>query len=827
MAPDETSTSASPVGLPASALRKSCDPASLKFTTTDELPDLQNVIGQPRAFRALELGSEVTGPGYNTFVYGLPGSGRTTLSREFLERKAAEQPVPDDWIYVNNFENPHQPKAISLPAGKGVCFRRDMDSLIAKCEVEIPRIFESEEYVKERDRLVAELKKEQEAEFIRLQKYVEKYNFAIGRTTFGFVLAPAVQGKMLTPEDIEALTPEQRTKLEQLQSKLGEEVDKTLRKLRELEMAASQAISLLTERTILFVIGPLIQNLKEKYVAHESLTVYLEAVQGDIVSNADRFRPGQTEGTIAQAAQLLERPWSRRYSINVLVDNTNVKGAPVILENHPSYTSVLGRIEHESVMGATRTDFTMIQAGAIHRANGGYLVMPVRDLLLSSYTWEGLKRVLRDGEIRIIEIGQLIGLLSSVTLEPDPIPLNVKVILIGTPMFYYLLRTYDEDFAKLFKVNAEYATTMNRTEDTEHEYGLYIKSVVVDNRLPAFNQGAVARIIEYSARMAEDQEKLSARFGKIADLVREAAYWAKKRHPVEDRLIVDEKDVQQAIDEWVYRNNLVDELLQEMVTDGTLILDVSGQAEGQVNALSVMTLGDYTFGHPKRVTASVYPGSSGLVDIERQARLGGAIHTKGVLILTGFLGNRYGRGRPLSLAASLTFEQSYSGVDGDSASAAELLALLSAIAHTPLRQDRAITGSINQHGQIQPIGGVNEKIEGFYAACKSKGLTGQQGVIIPASNTRHLMLNDEVIRAVEKGEFHIWKAETIDDAIRLMADKEPGQLQPDGSYPQGSFNQAVVEGLESLAEAGKELTKEEPSEESEEKEQDQTGGMHA
>ena len=827
MASEETSTPAFPVELPASVLRKSCDPASLKFTTTDELPDLQNVIGQPRAFRALELGSEVTGPGYNTFVYGLPGSGRTTLSREFLERKAAEQPIPDDWIYVNNFDNPHQPKAISLPPGKGMCFRRDMDSLIAKCEVEIPRIFESEEFVKERDRLVVDLKKEQEAEFIRLQKYVEKYNFVIGRTTSGFVLAPAVQGKMLTPEDIQALSPEQRAKLEQLQEKLGEEVEKSLYKLRELEMAASQAISLLTERTILFVIGPLIHNLKEKYAAHESLIAYLGDVQGDIVSNADRFRPGQTEGTIAQAAQLLERPWSRRYTINVLVDNSNLTGAPVILENHPSYTSVLGRIEHESVMGATRTDFTMIQAGAVHRANGGYLVMPARDVLLSPYAWEGLKRVLRDGEIRIIEIGQLIGLLSSVTLEPDPIPLNVKVILIGTPMFYYLLRNYDEDFAKLFKVNAEYATTMNRTDETEHEYGLFVRSVVMDNQLPPFDREAVARVIEYSARMAEDQEKLSARFGKIADLVREAAYWAKKKHPGEGELIVVEKDVQQAIDEWVYRNNLIDELLQEMVADGTLILDVGGEAEGQINALSVMTLGDYTFGHPRRVTASVYPGSGGIVDIERQARLGGAIHTKGVLILTGFLGNRYGRGRPLSLAANLTFEQSYGGVDGDSASAAELLALLSAIAHIPLRQDRAITGSINQHGQIQPISGVNEKIEGFYAACKSKGLTGEQGVIIPASNARHLMLNDEVIRVVEKGQFHIWKVQTIDEAIRLFTGMEAGKLQPDGSYPSGSFNQAVVDGLEGLAEAWKEHEEKNPAEDAEEKEHDETGDAHA
>ena len=810
-------TAQSPNELPIPALRKGCDPDSLQFNTTDELPDLQNVIGQPRAFRALELGSEVSGPGYNTFVLGLPGSGRTTLSLEYLERKAVNEPVPEDWCYVNNFDNPHKPKAISLPAGRGIEFRKDVMELVVRCEAEIPRAFESEEYVRERDRLVAELKKNQETEFIRLQKYVEKYNFVISRTPFGFVLAPAVGGKPLTPEDLEGLSEEQRSKLDQLHGKLGEEVEKTLKKLRDLERSAAEALSELNERTALFVIVPVIQVMKEKYSSFEGVIAYLEEVQKDIVFNTNQFRPSLQEGSERNAGANADRSWIRRYAVNLLVDNSGLKGAPVILENHPSYTNLLGRIEHEAIMGVTRTDFTMIQPGALHRANGGYLVMPVRDLLLSPYTWEGLKRVLRDGEIRIIELGHLLGLLSTVTLEPQPIPLKVKVVLIGTPLLYYLLRTYEDDFHKLFKVRAEYATQMDRTPDTEHEYGLYVKSVVVDNQLPPFDRSAVARIIDYSARLAENQDKLSTRFGMIADLVRESAFWARKNTLDGESLIISGRDVQQAIDESKYRNNLLEELVHEMITEDVLMVDVHGEAVGQINALSVFTLGDYNFGRPRRVTAAVHPGAGGVVDIERQAKLGGPIHTKGVLILSGFLGSRYGRNQPLGLAASLTFEQSYEGIEGDSASAAELLALLSAIASIPLRQDRAITGSINQLGQIQPVGGLNEKIEGFFATCNTKGLTGEQGVIIPASNVRNLMLSNEVIQAVEAGKFHIWTVRTIDEAIRLLTSYEPGEPQPDGTYPEGSFNRVVTQRLAELSKAAETARKEaktKPEEES-------------
>ena len=842
----KTAQPETPASLPPSALRRLCDPGGFSFATTDDLPDLQNVIGQPRAIRALELGSEVSGPGYNTFVLGLPGSGRTTLSREYLERKAALQPPPDDWCYVNNFENPHQPKAIHLPAGRAVEFRKDLQELVVRCQRDVTRLFESDEYTQERDRIVNELKKNQEAEFLRLQEHVEKFSFVIVRTPFGFVLAPAVEGKPLKPEELEKLSSEQRNKLSQLQTKLSDEVEKSLNRLREVENNASQQLSELNEHTVLFLLSPLMQTLKGKYTGLESVLAHLDTVQADILEHADQFRRNDSSSASNSGGQQAQREWVHRYEVNVLVDNSGLKGGPVILESHPSYTNLLGRIEHEMMMGASHTDFSMIHAGALHRAHGGYLVVPARDILINPYAWEGLKRVLRDGEIRIVELGQQLGLVSTVTLDPEPIPLNVKVVLVGTPILYYLLRAYDEDFAKLFKVRAEFASTMERTQETEHEYSLFVKSVLDDNHLPPFDRMAIARIIEHSARMADDQGKLSTRFGKIADLIREAAYWAaqmgkdasqqnsksanlqlnesasqrvsesnkkakRKKTQLQasnqkssinnQQLIVTDEAVKRAIEESIYRSNLVEERLQELFADGTLMIDLSGRVVGQVNALSVYLLGDYAFGRPSRVTAVAYAGKGGVVDIDRQAKLGGPVHTKGILILGGLLGARYGRKQPLSLTASLTFEQSYDEVEGDSASAAELLALLSAISDIPLRQDRALTGSVNQRGQIQAIGGANEKIEGFYLTCKTRGLTGEQGVIIPLSNVTSLMLRDEVVQAVEAGMFHVWPVHTIEEAIRLLTDTEPGERGADNLFPEGSFNRAVMDRLAEFTKA--------------------------
>jgi len=783
------------------ALHRACDPSSLGFDTTDSLPKLEDVIGQPRAFRAMELGTEVSGPGFNIFVLGMPGSGKTTLIREYLERRAIDEPVPDDWCYVNNFANPHQPKALRLPAGCGQELQKDVQILLERCKQEIVRVFESKEYNKEFSRLTEEQEKRTETELAKLNKLASKYNFLLVRTPFGFMLVPAVDGKPLKPEEIEKLSPEQREKFESLEDKLQNEVKSSLSRIRKSERKNHEKVKELDTRTALYAVDHLIEELKVKYEGLDLVVDHLVSLQEDIITNIDQFR-AQEKDTKELPIQLAGPNLFQRYDVNVVVDHTERSRAPVIVENHPSYNNLLGRIEHEVVMGASRTNFTMIQPGALHRANGGYLILPARDVLLNTYAWEGLKRALREESIRIVTMGAMLGVISTVSLEPEPIPLSVKVILIGTPLLYYLLRSYDESFAKLFKVKAEFATLMDRTLDTEHEYALFVKAVVEANQLSQFDNTAVAKVIEYGSRLAEDQGKLSTRFGNIADLIRESAYWARKLN----QSIVTAEAVDRAIEESIYRNNLIEERIQEMVSEEMLLIDVTGEAVGQVNALSVLQLGDYAFGRPTRVTATVHPGQDGLIDIEREAKLGGRIHTKGVLIISGFLGERYGQAHPLSLSAALTFEQSYEGVEGDSASAAELFALLSAIAEVPLRQDVAVTGSVNQHGQIQPVGGINEKIEGFYKSCKVKGITGSQGVVIPKGNIPHLMLDDEVIQAVSDGKFDVWPISNVDEGMALLTGLEMGERMDDGTFPEGTINHTAIARFAEFGEAVRALT---------------------
>lgn len=791
--PKRTSGAGRIVGeLSANQLSKPCDPESLSFSTTSDLPGLQGVIGQPRAFRALELGSEVDGIGYNIFVLGIPDSGRTTLTRNYLRQKAAQEPVPDDWCLVNNFADPRRPHALRMPAGQAVRLRKEMRDLIAECKQKIPRVFSVDEYTRERERLVESTNEKVAQELSQLEEYVQRYSFVIIKTPYGLFLGPAAGGKPLGPDELEKLTDEQREKLQKLQEKLSERVEKTLARMREIEQATNEELNNLDIRTAHFVIQPLISALQGKYTDNRPVSDYLERVQADLIQNVNRFRMQAK----AEQNPLEEKEWAVRYEINVLVDRSDQSGAPVIIENQPSYHNLLGSIEHDVILGVSYTNFAKIRPGALHRANDGYLILPARDVLINPYAWEGLKRVLRDGEIRIIELTSQMGLVSSATLEPDPIPLEVKVLLVGTPLLYYLLRAYDEDFAKLFKVRAEFATEMERSPESEGEYALFVRSVIDENRLPPFDRTAVARIIEHGARMVENQDKLSTQFGIIKDLVCEAAYWARKN----GRDPVDSSAVQWALDERVYRSNLIEERIQELIRSDQLVVSVDGAEVGQINALSVSSLGDYAFGRPNRVTASVGSGDAGVIDIERQARLGGPIHTKGVLIIGGFIRMCYGQTRPINLSAGLTFEQSYDEIEGDSASAAELIALLSAISGIPIDQSRAITGSVNQHGRIQAIGGVNEKIEGFYETCRQKGLTGRQGAIIPDANRCNLMLKEEVRAAVAAGKFHIWTVATIADAVQLLTGREFGELQSDGAYPEGTFNRAVVAALESYAE---------------------------
>jgi len=775
--------------LPFEALTHPCDPNLLDFKTTDELPLLEKVLGQPRALRALELGSEVTGPGFNIFVSGLPDSGRTTLTRDYIKRKANIEAVPGDWCYVNNFDNPHNPKVICLPAGHATILQEEVDNLITRCQQEIQQAFHSEVYINEHNRLQKSMQDIQESEFQKLQITAQEFNFTIVRTPSGFGLIPIVEGKPLGPEELEGLSDEHRQKLGELHKKLEGKAQETIRKLREINETYYRKFKELDNYTVLFSINHLVEAVKDKFMGSENVIEHLDTIQNDIVENAGKFH----DDNIDKAP---DSRWMNIYNINVLIDNSKLEGAPVVVESHPTYQNLFGRIEHRLVMGISQTDFTMIHPGALHRANGGYLLLPAREVLLNPYAWQGLERALRDGEIRILELGSQLGLISTASLEPEPIPFSAKVILFGTPILHELLRLHDVDFAKLFKVRAEFATIMDRTDENARDYAIFIKSVVDENNLLPFDNTAVAHIIEHSSRMANNQEKLSTRFGQISDLVREAAYWAQK----ENNTIVTAQAVDRAIEEKDYRNNLPEELTHEWIKQDTILIEVTGEAIGQVNALSVLMVGDYAFGRPNRVTASVYPGSEGVIDIEKQAELGGPIHTKGVLIISGLLGRRYGHNKPLSLTASLTFEQSYSGVEGDSASVAELSALLSAIAGVPLRQDRAITGSINQLGAIQAIGGVNEKIEGFFLACKNKGLTGSQGVIIPEVNNRNLMLKKEVIKAVKDGNFHIWSISTLNEGLSLLTDMEIGEFRADGTYPEGTFNHTVDTRLQEFKE---------------------------
>ena len=782
--------------VPYDRLSNPCNPESLGFTSTDELEYLGNIIGQPRAFRALELGSDVSGIGYNIFILGRPDSGRTTLTRDYLLNKARQEEIPPDWCYVNNFENPHQPLALQLPTGRANELRKDMQQMVSECQRGIVTTFSSEEYTRERDQMLNLLKEQQSKAFSELEQHAAKYNFMLAKTPYGLFLGPAIEGKPITPEDLAKLGEEEKQKLADLQKKLTERMEKTLSQVRKLEQQAGEAVHELDQRTSLYIIQPLVQALKERYTGIQAVIDYLERVQADLVENSGYFRQ---EDRTEQRSLLQEKEWEVRYQVNVLVNNGGIDSAPVVVENQPTYQNLLGSIGHDVITGVAYTNFSHIRPGALHRANGGYLILPARDVLVNPYAWEGLKRVLRDRKIRMLEIGSQMGLSSAVTLEPEPIPLDVKVILVGTPLLYYQLRAYDEDFAKLFKVRAEFATEMDRTPEHEQDYAHFIKSVTLDNNTLPFDRSAAARLIEHSSRLVEDQYKLSTQFGIIADLICEASYWAKK----DGQKVVNAGSVQKAIDERIYRSNLVEERIQEMILQDQLVVQVSGEASGQINALAVASLGDYAFGRPNRVSASCSVGQAGVIDIERQAKLGGNIHTKGILIINGLMGRLYGQERPLSLTASLTFEQSYDEVEGDSASAAELIALLSALTGIPINQNMAITGSINQHGQIQTIGGVNAKVEGFFEICRQKGLTGGQGVIIPHSNVRNLMLNEDVRQAVRDGQFHLWSVKTVGEAVTLLTGMPFGEAQPDGSYPEGTFNNAVISRLEDFRQAVK------------------------
>jgi lon-related putative ATP-dependent protease len=784
------------------AVYRPCSIDQFTFQTTAELPELTEIIGQARAVEAVRFGIGIRHEGYNLFVLGPPGTGKFSLVRQFLEQEATTKPVPPDWCYVYNFAHPRHPRALRLPHGQGVALRQDMARLVEDLRTTIPAVFESEDY-RARKQAIAEAFKTREGKlFEELQQQAEAVGIALIRTQAGLGFAPVREGQVLSPEQFQELPPAEQEQVSAHIAELQEQLQTILQEAPQWERELRDQIKSLDRELVLLAITPLMDKLHHQYSALTQIVDYLQAVQQDVLDNLESFQSTEEDPQTASMAIPLPRTQAstlrfRRYQVNVLVEHGDQSGAPVIYEDYPTYQNLVGQVEQlVTQMGALLIDFLLIKPGALHRANGGYLVLEVHKLLSQPMAWEQLKRSLRAGEIRIESPGQTAGLVSTVSLEPEPIPLEIKIVLVGDRSLYYLLAQSDPDFNELFKVEVDFEEQMRRTPENDLLYARLIGTLAAKEGLRPFDRTGVARIIEHSARLAGDAERLSTHMQSVADLSREADYWAgEASHPV-----ISAADVQQAIDAQWRRANRVHEQFLENIQRETILIDTTGEKVGQINGLTVISLGNTAFGHPIRITARVWLGKGEVVDIEREVNLGGPLHSKGVLILSGFLGARYALEHPLSLSASLVFEQSYGGVDGDSASSAELYALLSALAEAPLKQSFAVTGSVNQLGQVQAIGGVNEKIEGFFDICRARGLTGDQGVLIPAANVKHLMLRRDVVEAVAAGQFQIYPVETIDQGIELLTGLPAGDRDEAGHYPEGSINQRVEARLTALAE---------------------------
>lgn len=790
-----------PQPLPPEALYRRVATDALAFETTADLPPLDEPVAQPRAVEAIRFAIGVRSDGYNLYALGPNGTGKSSIVRQFLGTAAAAEPVPDDWCYVNNFEEANRPRALRLPPGRGQTLRRDMERLVDELRLAIPALFESEEYQARRQGLEAEFKQRQDHALKELRQEAEERGVALIRTPMGMALAPLKDGEVLSPEEFHQLPEEEQTRRQQALQELQERLEETLKHMPRWEREHRDKLRALDQEVTASAVGHLIDELREAYADLPAVLEYLDAVKDDVVRNAGEFLPRQQEEGPLPAALRGERDY-RRYRVNVLVDNGGLEGAPVVREDHPTQPNLIGRTEYVSQFGALATDFNLIRAGALHRANGGYLMLEAHKLLMQPFAWDDLKRALKAGEIRIESPGQSMGLLSTTTLEPEPIPLSVKVVLTGEPMLYYLLSHYDPEFPELFKVAADFDYEAPRDEDNVSAYARLIGTFARQEGLKPLHREAVARVIEHAGRLAGDADKLSTHMASLSDLVREAHYFASQ----DGAEAIARAHVEQAIQAQDRRSDRVREHIQEDMRRGTLMIDTDGAVVGQINGLSVMQLGRFAFGRPTRITCRVRLGKGEVVDIEREVQLGGPLHSKGVLILSSFLSARYAAEVPLSLAATLVFEQSYGGIEGDSASSTELYALLSALAEAPIRQSLAVTGSVNQRGQIQAIGGVNEKIEGFFDLCRARGLDGSHGVIIPKANARHLMLRPDVVEAAEQGRFHIYAVETVDEGIELLTGIPAGAPDENGQYPPGTINRRVQHRLLALARRARELS---------------------
>ncbi|HEU5283261.1 MAG TPA: ATP-binding protein [Burkholderiales bacterium] len=787
---------ASPAPLPASALYRACTLDGLAFETTADLVDLPGIVGQERAREAVELGVGVRSRGYNLFVLGPAGLGKRSLVQQMLQARAELEPAPPDWCYVNNFKQPHRPRALELPRGHGVRLRHDMEQFVEELRASIPAMFESEEYRSRAEQIDAEISERQEKAFVELGQEASRENIALLHTPAGFSLAPARNGEVITPEQYEQLPETQRAQIEAKMNELQEKLQKVIHQVQRLQKEKRARIKQLGREMTMVAVGTLIEELKATYAALPEAITYLDEVQADVLESMDEFRRSPEAESGIPALSAGEAPAFRRYQVNVIVgDGQTGSGAPVVVEDHPTYPNLLGRVEYVARFGTLVTDFALIKAGALHRANGGYLLIDAYKLLTQPFSWEGLKRALSTGQMRTEALAQTYGLVSTVALEPEPIPLNAKVVLLGERLIYYLLLAYDPEFGELFKVQADFEDEIERSAQHEALYARLIATLIKRESLLPFDRGAVTRVIEQSARWSGDGEHLSAQLEALSDLLREAAHVVRRG----GGSLVGTEHVQQALDAKERRADRIRTRIREAILRGELLIDTAGEQVGRVNGLSVAFAGDYAFAFPTRITANTHLGEGEVIDIQREVELSGPIHSKGVMILASFLAARYSSDRPLSLGASLVFEQTYGMVEGDSASVAELCALQSSLGGFPLKQSLAVTGSVNQHGEVQPIGGVNEKIEGFFDICRARGLTGTQGVIVPAANVKHLMLRRDVVDAVSQGSFAIYAVSHVDQAAALLSGLSAGEPDADGNFPEGSVNFRVAARLLELS----------------------------
>ncbi len=777
-------------------LKISCDPSIFKFKTTEELDNIETGIGQERGIKALEFGLNVDINGYNLYLEGPAGVGKTMYTKHYLDKISKKQKTPCDWCYIYNFENPNEPIALPLHAGQGKEFKEQMDAFIKDIKNDLKNTFNNEDFEKEKALIAQTYEEKREALMVKLNKKSEKYGFQVKSAQNGIYMMPIINGKAIEQEEFEKLDDKTKQNFEDNSSIVQEQILQVISEIKNIEQESQKKLSEWQSNVALLTINAHINYIRSKFKRNKKISTFLENIKKDILKNIDYFLVEPQIETQQMPGPRPEppKPWEN-YRVNLFIDNSTQEGAPVIMDSNYSYHNIFGKLEYENYYGSLKTDYTMLKPGLLHKANGGYIIFQAHDLIENSVCYEGLKKALRQKQLLIENTADPRSPMVMVSLKPEPIPLDLKVIIVGDEQIYQTLLAVDYDFRKLFKIKVEFEDSSDNTEENMNKLARFIHGFCEQEQLPHLDPSAVAKIMEYSSRLADNQDKLSTRFNDLAQIIGEAATWAKMKKSK----IVTAEFVDMALSERANRIKKYDSMYTEMIKENTLLIDTTGAKVGQINGLTIMNIGDYMFGKPVKITATTYTGKNGVINIEREVDLSGSTHSKGVYILSGYLGEKFAQDIPLSLTASICFEQLYNGVDGDSASSTELYAILSSLSGVPINQSFAVTGSVNQKGEIQPIGGVNEKIEGFFQICKMRGLDGTHSVMIPIQNQKNLNLSNEVVDAVKNGLFHIYAISTIDEGIELLTGVPAGKKDSNGNFPAGTINYLAYEKLKKYA----------------------------